>query len=377
MTSCKVKEPIKTDTIEHDSKDEHHCGTNITTQAKIKCEEDANIEDLELEINEDSIDTSIKVEIEEINGLSFESSISETNEANEVTADHLRTLSPSPASNDNSVESLSIEDKKQILREHVVEPPDLELDVSSEHYTTSNGEAKQNLCETLNEPNEGTNNLDNVFEDFEDFQVAITDKMPSPIIDICDNPWESNETANDDFGNFTANFEAVELTNGIKSDPVTETIQKEVQSDDEFENAVDDDDDFGDFNDFKCAVDNDTKDVSEETLSSQQGPGINFHLSDNEGQVMESITNVLSSIFDEEVMEPDTEFEGKLETMLSETWRHLRETDVRQPYIVNWNNSLGQKTLLRALCIDSRNIVSIFLHYFILFIICFVFKGGK
>ncbi|KOB64090.1 Uncharacterized protein OBRU01_24577 [Operophtera brumata] len=71
---------------------------------------------------------------------------------------------------------------------------------------------------------------------------------------------------------------------------------------------------------------------------------------------MESITNVLSSIFKEEVMEPQREFEGKLETMLSETWRHLRETDVRQPYIVNWNNSLGQKTLLRALCIDSRNI---------------------
>lgn len=360
-TSCEAKIPIQIETIEpiYYSKEEHNSGLNITTPSK-KCEDETNIEDLELEISVESIETSIKIENEVINVSSLESSISESNIVNEVTEDHLRTLSPSPTTEDNSVE-LSIEDKKQTDSRDPVEAPNFEIAVSTEPNATANTETKHVLCNVImTEHKEETINDDDDFGDFDDFQFTSTDN--NPIINTC-NPWDCNKIENDDFGNFTANFEAVQEVNMI-SDLVTEPTQAGAQSDVLHNVSVDGEDDFGDFDDFKSSaiIGSNTKYVTEDTLSSHQGPGINFHLSDNESQLMESITNILGSIFEEEITEPDVEFEGKLESMLSETWRHLRETDVRQPYIVNWNNSLGQKTLLKALCIDSRNIVSYLVH---------------
>lgn len=361
--SCEVKQPIEVETIKQYPKDEHHNGSNITTPDKVKCEEDTNIEDLELEISEESIENSMKIDNE---ASSLESSNSEINVENEDIEDIIRTLSPSLTTEDNSVESLSIEDKKQVFGENALESPHFELDASTEPHKSSNSLVKQDLCtetkesENTTEHKEETNDFDDDFGDFDDLQFTSTENQPLPIINTCNNPWESNETENDGFGNFTANFEAIEEIH-IESDPITEIKPTEDQGNDEFQDAAIVDDDFGDFDDFKSSAgDNGNICESENTASNEQGPGINFYLSDNESQVMESITNVLESIFEEEVMEPDTAFEGTLETMLSETWRHLRETDVRQPYIVNWNNSLGQKTLLRALCIDSRNIVSSF-----------------
>lgn len=205
--------------------------------------------------------------------------------------------------------------------------------------------------EDISKPDEC--NLDDDFGDFDDFQFASTERKASDVIENCDNPWNSNEVEdNDEFGNFTANFETIEHHN----------IQTVVISSDKEKNynkSVFEKDDFGDFDDFQSSVvDNGVRELSLESGCDQSLPIINFHAADSEHQVIESITKVLSSVFELEVLESDSGIEYRLETMLGETWGHLRETDVRQPYIINWNNSLGQKTLLRALCIDSRNIVS-------------------
>lgn len=314
-------------------KNEPHNEVNITSEDQNNCKKDTNIEDLELENSAES---------EVINSFSLESCISDNNVENEVPGDYQQALSPSQETNDNSVESLSIEDKPN---------SDDEIDGSSQ--PTSNSETDLGFCsKTVENLKDESNNLDDDddFGDFDDYQFTSAENKASPVLENCENPWDSNEPENEDFGNFTANFEVTEDKINDNTDPISEIEQKEPIK----QNL--EDDDFGDFDDFKSSAVDSIADCEDTTCNDQAY--INFQLPDNENQLMESISNVLSSVFEDELTRPDTGFEGKLESVLSETWRHLRETDIRQPYIVNWNNSFGQKTLLRALCIDSRNIVS-------------------
>ncbi|XP_050353939.1 uncharacterized protein LOC126775846 [Nymphalis io] len=181
------------------------------------------------------------------------------------------------------------------------------------------------------------------FGDFEDFQF--TNSNTSQVLPInSENPWDNNANESSDFGDFRANFdenteEKSEISNCHKNSTADEC-----------------DDDFGDFDDFKSVNNVENTEDKEESLNSNVSM-LSLHSTENELQIVDSINNVLNSIFTNEISEPENDIDMKLEQFLSETWGHLIDIDIRQPYIINWNNSLGQKTLLKALCIDSRNIL--------------------
>lgn len=196
---------------------------------------------------------------------------------------------------------------------------------------------------------------DDDFGDFEDFQMKDSnDTLVLPI--NSDNPWDNSTNENSEFGNFTANFDV----NPQKLEKISSDKPGEDYGESGFATKLnDDDEDFGDFDDYRSSTKEDIKDMNTTT----NVPVLNFQSQDNEMQIVDTLNNVLTSIFTNEIPESDNSLDDKLEQYLSETWGHLIDIDVRQPYIVNWNNSLAQKTLLKALCIDSRNIVSSFTYY--------------
>ncbi|CAK1550525.1 unnamed protein product [Leptosia nina] len=189
------------------------------------------------------------------------------------------------------------------------------------------------------------------FDKFEDFHFTTVSQTTYDFVENVGNPWENNDSEDIGFGDFKANFDS------------GETKQEELRDQQSIENSntqvtLDNftDDDFGDFDDFKSSV----KDFNPTVVNEQMPPHVtvlNLQANDNEAQAVESITNILTNIFTEDMPHSEKLFEGNLDKMLSETWHHLKDVDERQPYIVYWNNSLGQKTLLKALCIDSRNIL--------------------
>lgn len=194
------------------------------------------------------------------------------------------------------------------------------------------------------------------FGDFDDFQFVSNSNNALTYVENVENPWV-NETETSDFGDFKANFDDNIVDNiNTETHMTMSNVKKSLNVDNQLIGNGDDDDDFGDFDDFKSCADHSTPGEQHECLQ-QQVAALDFHSPDNENQIFDSINNILSTVFNEEISKPESEFVGKLESILNETWGHLVETDVRQPYMVNWNNSLGQKSLLKALCIDSRNIV--------------------
>lgn len=203
---------------------------------------------------------------------------------------------------------------------------------------------------TLQKPTE--NNETDEFEDFDDFQFVSSNKLEESVLDSKSvNPWQNDVSKDEDFAQFTANFgdednSSVNKTEINESNQTNEPVQKQHDSEDE----------FGDFDEFKSR--NDIKPAETTPEMCEDLTVLSLQSSDTEYQIIERINKVMQKIFKEEISDCDDIFESKQETSLGETWVYLRETDLRQPYIVNWNNSLAQKTLLKALCIDSRNIVS-------------------
>lgn len=362
-------------------------GTNHIDENKLKCEEDINIEDLNLKLDEEIV-TNI-------------ADNSDENESSDQNTDSLKDLNIPCHSNNSSQDEdntnvSSFENVIDIehttgaevshvdLEESIVEQSGIVLtkletiadelekkDVQSPiesnepsriEETSENSEDFPEVFQQ-SKPFEVLSNenvIDDDFGDFDDFQFVNTKNNVTSVVDSS-NPWENTDTNQSDFGNFTANFEENKFhtqdSPPLKIHAVSNDQQLENQVINEESNL--DDDEFGDFDDFKSSnVNTEFNEVLEEC---HELSVLNLQSTDNEHHIMESITKVLTSVFIEEISEPDTEFEGKLESLLSETWGHLMETDERQPYIVNWNNSLGQKTLLKALCIDSRNIVSYYL----------------
>lgn len=230
---------------------------------------------------------------------------------------------------------------------------------SDNEQTTSSSnmisELAHDVIENINEAKDQADHFnDDEFGEFEDFQFkSSSDNKALPL--SSENPWDSNTNESQEFGAFTANFDS----SVQELDEISNT--QNYNKNDSAINDDEDDDDFGDFDDFKSSsnIPEDTEDAKNVTATSSV-PVLNFHSQDNELQIVDTLNNVLTSIFMNEISEPDNSLDEKLELYLSETWGHLIDIDVRQPYMVNWNNSLGQKTLLKALCIDSRNIVRLF-----------------
>ncbi|XP_023935871.2 uncharacterized protein LOC112044297 [Bicyclus anynana] len=192
---------------------------------------------------------------------------------------------------------------------------------------------------------------DDDFGDFEDFQFTSTSENSQPLNVNSENPWESDCIEGPMFGDFTANFD-----NDTK--PVVEREAKELEElKTDTSPKEDEDDDFGDFDDFRSSDKTESVVDTNEVTSTPDVTLWNLSSPDNDPQIVDSINSVLVPIFVDEIPSPVNELCGMLESFLGETWGHMVDIEVRQPYMVSWNNSLGQKTLLKALCIDSRNIL--------------------
>ncbi|XP_068619020.1 uncharacterized protein Afti isoform X2 [Battus philenor] len=194
-----------------------------------------------------------------------------------------------------------------------------------------------------------TENVDD-FGDFDDFKYINSNNITT-IVENFENPWVSESSQTTDFGDFKANFEDCNTHVDNKSEVVN--VEKVNSSDNEVSNDLEDD--FGDFDDFRSCAKH--SEESEQNVEIQQVPVLDFYSPDDENQILDSINKIFTSVFEEEISDTEEIFVGKIESVLNETWGHLVDTDVRQPYMLNWNNSLGQKSLLKALCIDSRNIL--------------------
>ncbi|XP_075982658.1 aftiphilin isoform X2 [Anticarsia gemmatalis] len=364
--------------------------TNDINENKIKCEEDTNIEDLNLKVDEE-IDN-----IEEISNKepvsNNDPNISSYNKDLDIPCNSNNDADSSEVVNTMSYDGSQIEPIetiKEINSDFVTVEEDISEVIAEDEQDINITVMQENVAVPTVEENEPLpepmpilddtqtldqfprdldikleeNELDDDFGDFDDFQtVKVTTSNVTDIVASSNNPWENDEPKESDFGNFKANFEensfqTADTLTSMETEAVKTKHTGDSQTEDVDNNA--EDDDFGDFDDFKSSA---TKIESNDYIIDDSSqchdlPVLNWQLSENEHQIMESITKVLSSVFIEEIPEPESEFEGTLESLLSETWGHLMETDERQPYIVNWNNSLGQKTLLKSLCIDSRNIL--------------------
>lgn len=370
-------------------------GTNDINENKLKCDEDTNIEDLNLKVDEE-IESIVESNVEHIetsepsvgnikdfdipsnndspscdntNLSSFEDNAIDSGDSLKVFDSELvdEPLGTQPievitkveldtGDPETSFQVTSLQDNKEEEDKELSEPLQFE-------ETSVKSDCSTHIFEQLpglNDVKSDDNVIDDDFGDFDDFQSVNTKSHVTHFVD--DNPWQNTDSNESDFGNFTANFEEIKYS--MEDVPPAENISEsdtldKLNCDAKAIDNSTEDDDFGDFNDFKSsAVKTIPNDLAvEDSSQCQDMPVLNFQSIENEHQNLECINKVLSSVFLEEIAEPESEFEGKLESLLSETWGHLMETDERQPYIVNWNNSLGQKTLLRALCIDSRNIL--------------------
>ncbi|CAK1583672.1 unnamed protein product [Parnassius mnemosyne] len=325
--------------------------------------DDVAAEDLNLQINEDQ--------------LSKPNINSENSEMDNCENDFLSKEITTPFDNKTSIESDIVMQDDSTSRSNT--PDDISSAIVTEHFD-SNYDDVEVHCDEFNSNLESKNNgteadqsfdeletkkelkdledsveTEDDFGDFDDFQFVGNNNHITTVIDNFEDPWNNETPQTSDFGPFKADFD-----DNINSSHEADTEIKNIKSNISLENQKNNDDnvqdDFGDFDDFKSCVEQiDTKDKVPQ--SKEQVTILDLHSPDNESQILESINNVFISIFEEEISEPQSQFIGSLESVLNEKWGHLVDTDVRQPYMVNWNNSLGQKNLLKALCIDSRNIL--------------------
>lgn len=150
-------------------------------------------------------------------------------------------------------------------------------------------------------------------------------------------------------------------------DDKNEIIESHLDDDNSGQNVQvspsDDNDDFGDFDAY-----NPTDKVVVKS-NSENDFAVDEFLFDNDSTATEKLNLAIKSIFSENAgSECDSEFsESSLElnTTLGESWNHLINYEAEQSYLFAWNNSASQKSLLKSLGIDSRNIVSIKIYFFL------------
>lgn len=349
---------------------------NYSFDKKINNEEEINIEDLNLTVEEEEpAASSIKNEGEG-NIDSDKCDSSDKDKATYIPDDMTSSIEDSNAngiafpvddiiltsSNTNIEEVLTHKGNEILHSEDVSDVNNRQILEQNIDETLSVNEMVTELPSSKEVLDELNNETDDDFGDFADFNFTSNNKPSTDMADY-DNPWENNQP-DSEFGAFEAHFDEAKDT---IPPPFIESEDKSVP--DEFQtHHIDEenDDDFGDFDDFKSSM-QENKDKEEIPDPLSHVPVLDIQTTENESQILENINKILHPIFQVDVPEPDSTFDSKLEALLCETWGHLLETDVRQPYIVNWNSSIGQKTLLKALCIDSRNIVS---SYYLCTFIC-------
>ncbi|KAJ0173609.1 hypothetical protein K1T71_010758 [Dendrolimus kikuchii] len=333
-----------------------------TCENSLKSDEDNNIEDLDLKLDESTkiSNKPIIVEDDDFNISVKDQTVIIPTTDNVVDKQNINICILDQ--HEAEVKTLC-SDKIELVEEDI--PEFLSINTTIDGNDEINYPQSDLSHTELNKPNVELETLpDYDFEDFDDFQFSRPEIDSNIVIDNCDNPWDKRIDEDTEFSDFTANFDHIanneveQIATGVFSNTLAYNVEEHLQE--QVSQNVDDDDDFGDFDDFKSSnVKATNLNISSEDQIDiyDQVPVLNLEVSDKGHQILDSVNQVLNSIFPEDIIEPDSEFECKLDSLLSETWGHLMETDVRQPYIINWNNSLGQKTLLRALSIDSRNIL--------------------
>lgn len=251
-------------------------------------------------------------------------------------------------------QSVNIESLQSDIKNEIVEEPKINVtNLSEPEFTLNPTTEKEIKKESIAQDVLERVNVTDDFQEFDDFQFSQPPSTNLPTNEFDVNPW-GNEHSSEGFGEFHANFDDIKVNQTVSdnNEEVPEVVEKN-----NYNNDNDDDDDFGDFDDFRSS--NVEMEKEENIASCGDVPVFNLQTSQNESQYLEKVANILKSVFEEEIVEPFKKFDSILENSLCETWGHLLDAEVRQPYMIKWNNSLGQKTLLRSLCIDSRNIVSI------------------
>ncbi|CAH0756432.1 unnamed protein product [Diatraea saccharalis] len=315
-------------------------------------EDDIHIEDLNLIIHQEPTNSNIKTNQE----------ISETDSDDKIEKDlqvNIPDVCNNDSESDNKLSTLNEDqsDKFESPSQETIEPQSDNI-VTKEDVCNLNCDNKSTdfaIEESID--NSSLKKIDDDFEDFDEFKFINADRKSEILVESND-PWGNSASEDIEFGNFTANFDNSDcaLSQSILREEKSSITNKQVEA--EIGNS---DDEFGDFDEFKSSATDNGKNmelVQEQIVQNQQVPVLNFQ-SSNENQIIETINKVLESIFPEEISDSGggDNFQNKLDISLGETWSYLKQTDTRQPYMVNWNNSLAQKTLLKALCIDSRNIL--------------------
>ncbi|CAH2045315.1 unnamed protein product, partial [Iphiclides podalirius] len=330
-------ENILTDNLNEVIKETEHVTPILNVLSEKLTLDDVTVEDLNLEISQDHLNTQMHLENEiekkdpDITSCEFtENTVHKAIKETDIVATDFNII------HDESICSLDTSDNPSQVNNENFNSKSQEFNGSIFHEINSKDSKKSENCDSpakatfekvsessFDEEIENLGNKDQTIDeigDFDEFQFVSNNDNTEYYVETIENPWvDEPQTSAVQVGEFKANFD--------------ENYEESSNIDNQMIKNDSIDDDFGDFDDFKsCAK-----------QSSQEEK--------------DRINNMLSSIYNEEISEPESEFVGKLESVLNETWGHLVDIDARQPYMVNWNNSVGQKSLLKALCIDSRNIL--------------------
>lgn len=239
-----------------------------------------------------------------------------------------------------------------------------ELTDSNDNIKNATNNVILNHCTDQNIPDsaklEEINSFDSSIDEFDDF-ATFQDAEPVDILkEVVENVFSNSNSDVEFEANFTS-FPCDEssLEPDQEAEAITVTDNLKVGSS---LATAEDDDDFGDFDTYdptSSAVE-ETTFISDAGSKQADSPKITDLIHSNDTEIIEILNKAVGTIYPSDgVPENEDKAEShELKTVLGENWKHLRDYEAEQSYLFAWNNSASQKSLLKSLGIDSRNIVS-------------------
>lgn len=246
---------------------------------------------------------------------------------------------------------------------------DLKEAAENSELTDSNDNIKDaanvilNNCTNQNIPDstklEQINSFDSSIDEFDDFATFQDAESVEILKEVVENVFSNSNPVIEFEANFTT-FPCNESS--LEPDQEADTINVA----DNFKSSLataEDDDDFGDFDTYvptSSAID-ETTFIADAGSKQTDSPKITDLIHSNDTDIIEILIKAVGTIYPSDggsETEDDVAESHELKTVLGENWKHLREYEAEQSYLFMWNNSASQKSLLKSLGIDSRNIVS-------------------
>lgn len=249
-----------------------------------------------------------------------------------------------------------------------------ELTDSNDNIKDATNNVILNDCTDQNIPDsaklEEINSFDSSIDEFDDF-ATFQDADPVGILtEVAENVFSNSNPDLEFEANFTT-FPCDESS--LKPDQESDTIfvADNLKSGSSLATA-EDDDDFGDFDTYdptSSAVD-ETTFISDAGSKQTDSPKITDLIHSNDTEIIEILNKAVGTIYPSDGVTEngdDAAESHELKAVLGENWKHLRDYEAEQSYLFAWNNSASQKSLLKSLGIDSRNIVSklLFIYLYI------------